>query len=276
MDQSIAELLAFFHQYSGDAISGMVLLLSLVLLLFAWKSFGIVGLYVFQSVALIAANIQVLAMGSTFLSPEPIALGTIAFATTYVAEDIINQHGGIKAANRGIWLGFMGQLMFSVVMLSALAYKPAPGDPVHAALSLLFVPSLRFMAASLCAYALSHFLNVRLFAFMRSRFAHYPAWVSAGVSGWSATVVDHFLFSYVAWKVLASDGISWRILWYSYFMPSLVPRIVMALCVAPVVSLSYRWANPLTPRLQLCSTSFVAQVAGPSPPGGEGICVGEG
>ncbi len=262
MDQYIAQLLAFFHQYSGDSISCMVLLLSLVLLLFAWKTFGIVGLYVFQIVALISANIQVLGMGSTFFSPEPMALGTIAFSTTYVAEDIINQHGGIKAANRGVWLGLMAQLMFSFVMLSALAYKPDPNDPVHAALSLLFVPSVRLMCASLCAYCVSHFFNVRLFAFVRSRFANYPAWVCAGLSGWSATVVDHFLFSWLAWKVLASDGMEWRILWYSYFLPSLVPRILIALCVAPVISLSYRWrnVNPLSPMVQ--NSNPISRLAG--------------
>ncbi len=262
MDQSIAQLLAFFHQYSGDSISCMVLLLSLILLLFAWKSFGIVGLYVFQIVALISANIQVLGMGSTFFSPEPIALGTIAFSTTYVAEDIINQHGGIKAANRGVWLGLMAQLMFSLVMLSALAYKPKPGDPVHEAMSILFVPSVRLMCASLCAYCLSHFLNVRFFAFVRARFAHYPAWVCAGLSGWGATVVDHFLFSWLAWKVLASDGMEWRILWYSYFLPSLVPRILIALCVAPTISLSYKWRN---------ESSLTPRFAGPSPLRGEGF-----
>lgn len=241
MDQQVLAALQFFHQYSGDTISCLILLLCLVLLLFAWKSFGVIGLYVFQIVALLAANIQVLLMGSTVLSPEPMALGTIAFATTYVAEDIINQHGGIQAANRGVWLGLMAQLMFSVMMLSALAYKPATSDGIYEAMSQLFVPSMRLMCASLCAYCISHFFNIRLFAYVRARFAHYPAWMSAGLSGWCATIVDHLLFSYVAWKFLAHEPVSWRILWYSYFLPSLVPRVLIALCLAPTVSLSYQW-----------------------------------
>lgn len=237
MDQGVLLVLNFFHTYSGDSISLMVLGLSLTLLILAWKSFGVLGLYVFQIVALLSANIQVLRMGSTFLSAEPIALGTIAFATTYVAEDFINQKAGSKAARQGIYLGLMAQLMFSVLMLSALAYQPQPEEVAYDALSFLFVPSVRLLCASLAAYYLSHLFNVQCFSYLQNHFSNRALWFRVSICGWLSTLVDHFIFSWLAWKVLAPVAVEWRVLWCSYFFPSLLPRIVVALLVSPTLSL---------------------------------------
>ena len=195
----------------------------------------------FQVIALLTANIQVLAMGSTLLSPEPMALGTIVFSTTYVAEDIINQQAGTQAAQRGVWLGLVAQLIFCVLMLSALAYAPTPGDPAYQAMSFLFIPSVRLMCASLGAYCASHLLNVYLFSYLRARLVRFPLWMSAGLSGWSATLIDHMLFSFLAWKVLADTAIDWHTFWYSYLLPSILPRVLIALLVAPTISVAQRW-----------------------------------
>jgi uncharacterized integral membrane protein (TIGR00697 family) len=178
-----------------------------------------------------------LRMGSTFLSAEPIALGTIAFATTYVAEDLINQQAGPKAARQGIYLGLMAQVMFSVLMLSALAYAPQPHETAYEALSFLFIPSVRLLCASLGAYYLSHLLNVQCFAYLKNRLGSLALWVRVGICGWLSTIADHFIFSWLAWKVLAPVAVEWRVLWFSYFFPSLLPRIVIALLVSPTLSL---------------------------------------
>lgn len=248
MDKSVLLVLNFFHTYSGDSISLMVLGLSLALLILAWKSSGVLGLYVFQIVTLLSANIQVLRMGSTCLSAEPIALGTIAFATTYVAEDLINQQAGPKAAKKGIYLGLMAQLMFSLLMLSALAYQPQPGEAVYGALSFLFVPSLRLLCASLAAYYLSHLFNVQCFSYLQNYFSKCALWLRVSMCGWLSTLLDHFIFSWLAWKALASVAVEWHVLWFSYFFPSLFPRIVIALLVSPTLSLiqSNRHLRPET------------------------------
>ena len=47
------------------------------------KLFGYVGLYVYTVVAVIAGNIQVLKIVDFFYFIEPVALGTILFASTY-------------------------------------------------------------------------------------------------------------------------------------------------------------------------------------------------
>jgi queuosine precursor transporter len=240
MDQHIISILSLLHRLPGDVVSLMVLLISLGLLFIAWRGLGLLGLYAFQMVVLIAANIQVLRMGSTLLSPEPIALGTVIFSTTYIAQDLINQNYGSLAAKRGIWVGFLAQLIFTIVMLTSLAYSPLSEDGAYEAMSLLFIPSLRIMASSLCAYWISQTLNVRLFPYLQLRLTRYPLWISVSISAWAATFIDHFVFSFAAWKILSVSPVTWRVLWYSYLFPSLIPRLIIAFFISPMIYINNR------------------------------------
>lgn len=238
MDHSISSFLLFLQQLPGDLISLMVLVIAIALLVIAWKSLGIFGLYTYQVVILLAANIQVLRLGTTIFSPEPIALGTIIFSTIYIADDLLNLHFGIAAARRGIWIGFLAQLIFTIMMLTVLAYAPLQDQQTYEAMALLFVPSMRIMVASLCAYCTSQLLNVYLFAYWRARWPRSLLWASVCITASLATFIDHFVFSFCAWKLFADPPVSWHTLWMSYLMPSLLPRLLIALVMSPLVSAS--------------------------------------
>ena len=54
------------------------------------KIFGYIGLYIYTAIAVIAGNIQVLKIVDFFYSIEPVALGTILFASTYFCTDILS------------------------------------------------------------------------------------------------------------------------------------------------------------------------------------------
>ena len=54
------------------------------------KLFGYVGIFIYSSLAVIAGNIQVLKTVDFFYSPEPVALGTILFASTFLFTDILS------------------------------------------------------------------------------------------------------------------------------------------------------------------------------------------
>ena len=54
------------------------------------KIFGYIGLYIYSGIAVIAANIQVLKIVDFFYSPEPVALGTVLFASTFLSSLIDN------------------------------------------------------------------------------------------------------------------------------------------------------------------------------------------
>ena len=61
----------------------------LIVILFFLKFFGEAGMYVYTVLAIIGGNIQVLKIVEFPFFPNPIALGTILFATTFLATDIL-------------------------------------------------------------------------------------------------------------------------------------------------------------------------------------------
>ena len=66
------------------------------------KLFGIVGLYVYSALAVIVGNIQVLKQVDFFYSPEPVALGTVLFASTFLCTDILSEYFGREKANKNV------------------------------------------------------------------------------------------------------------------------------------------------------------------------------
>lgn len=234
MDFQLTALLQIMHRFPMEVVSVIVLLVSLLLLVMAWRFLGVMGLYIYQVVVLLAANIQVLRLTPSLLSPEPVALGTIIFATTYVAQDMINRFEGEAAAYRGVWIGFLAQFMFSITMYVSLAYAPLVNDGAYQAMERLFVPSIRLMISSLVAFWASHMLNVKLFTILNQKL-HWPLWIKVSLVAWVATFVDHVLFSCFAWQIFAEVAIGWSSLWYSYVFPSFVPRVLITLLSSPMV-----------------------------------------
>ena len=64
------------------------------------KIFGYVGLYIYTAIAVVVANIQVLKLVDFFYSPEPVALGTILFASTFLCTDILSEYFDKKKAKK--------------------------------------------------------------------------------------------------------------------------------------------------------------------------------
>ena len=55
---------------------------------------------------------------------EPIALGTILFASTFLCTDILAEYYGINKAKKNVVIGFMGFLLMTVISLFTLGFKP--------------------------------------------------------------------------------------------------------------------------------------------------------
>ena len=96
----------------------------LLAILFLLKFFGEVGIYLYTTIAVIAANIQVLKIVDFPFFYNPIALGTILFATTFFATDILTEYYGVKFARRNILISFVGFLLMTIIMLFTLGFKP--------------------------------------------------------------------------------------------------------------------------------------------------------
>ena len=121
------------------------------------RFYGAGGLYAYIAVSIVIANIQVLKAVQFNLYPEPVALGTILFSSTYLATDILGEHYGLKAARRGVFMGLFAHLFFSIIMLFTLGFAPltvaqagenmAWALPYHGHMSALFTLQFSLFSA---------------------------------------------------------------------------------------------------------------------------------
>src|ERR1700679_1491336 len=102
----INQLIAGGQALGGEWLSVVLLLVLYSTILGLWRFFGIQGLYLYNILAVVIANIQVLKVSPFFLSPHPVALGTMLFSTTFLVSDILTEHHGTRIAKKGIILSF--------------------------------------------------------------------------------------------------------------------------------------------------------------------------
>lgn len=216
------------------------------------RLFGAFGLTLFIVVAVIGANIQVLTASNFthltgFLETSLMPLGTILFSTSYLATDSLTEFYGKKAAQRSVFLGFAGAILFTIMMLVALGYRTLTvgeaGEDMawarenYGHMLALFLPIPAIIAASVCSYLISQMNDIWVFLFIRwltkSRFLWLRASLSTALSG----LVDNIIFNTLAWVVFSENPISFEVL-LSYIFGTYLIRVFLALTEAPVIELA--------------------------------------
>lgn len=238
--QSLPAELVSFILFGACSIAILLLL----------RLFGANGLYLYNIVAVLASNIQVLRGAQFSMSAEPVALGTVVFATTYLCSDMLTEHYGKEAAKRGVWFCFAAQLLMTLLMIITIGHPPVPiealGSPgtehmplAEQALSLLFTPSPRLLFASLLAFVISQFNDIWLFHWIGKLTQQRWLWLRTTVSSLVSALVDTIIFSLLSWVILAPQPISFSVIVFTYILGSFVMRVLVNLLSTPVMYLSY-------------------------------------
>lgn len=245
---SPAGLVAALNGLPPEAVWAMMVLAAFGGVLAMLAAFGRAGLVAFISVAVIAANLQVLKVVPFTLLPGPVAEGTVVFAATYLATDILTEHWGAAAARQAVWIGFAAQLMMTVLMLLALGYRPLDAEtageglawalPYHDHLAALFTPSPALFAAGMTSYLASQFLDIRLFLAIRAVTGGRALWLRNNVSTMASALVDNTLFSTLAFVVFAETPVPWDVLWRSYILGTWLVRVGLAVLDTPAMYLA--------------------------------------
>ncbi len=217
----------WLQTFSSEALSLFLLTMCCGAILLLLRSFGIAGLFLYNTIAVVVANIQVLKLSHFWFFSEPLALGTIVFATTYLVSDILTEFYGRAIAQRGIWLCFCGQILLVLMMLLTLGYSPAPQDTGHNAMMVLFTPSIRLLTASLIAFVMSQFVDIWVFQglsrWTRRRFLGFRATLAFLFSA----LMDNFIFSILAWNLLSSEPLGFKELMVRYVWGTYLARMVV-------------------------------------------------
>ena len=237
-----------YNSISPDYIWIVFLLFCFITVLIFLKLFGEVGLYIYSVIAIIAANIQVLKLVKFTFFLEPIALGTILFASTFLCTDILAEYYGSKKARTNIIIGFIGFLFMTLLMLFTLGFKPldstTAGDNYIWALNTqenllgIFLPLPIFFVASMMAYLTSQFFDVwffeKLSKFTNKRFL----WLRNNLSTMSSSLIDNFIFSIFAWIIFNPNPLDFKTVFFTFILGTYILRLFIALVDTPFVYLS--------------------------------------
>ena len=220
-------------------------LLWLVMLVFCFSSillflkiFGYVGLYVYSTIAVIAGNIQVLKTVEFFYSPEPVALGTLLFASTFLCTDILSEHYGKEKAQKNILISFAGFLTMTIFMLFTIGFKPSYIDWSHESLSNVFTPMTRFFIASMISYLASQFFDVWIYNLIKKLTFSKYLWLRNNLSTVLSSLIDNTIFSILAWIILNPNPETLYNVIMIYILGTYILRIVIALIDTPFLYLS--------------------------------------
>ncbi len=226
----------------------ILLLVCFSTILVMLRLFGVTGLYVYIALAVIGANLQVLKVVQFSVYADPVALGTILFASTYLCTDILAEHFGRAAARKAVWIGFTSLLFFDVIMLLTLGFAPLTAEqagaemawalPTHDQMQALFTPAPALFAAGMIAFFASQYHDIWLFRLLSRLTGGRHLWLRNNASTWVSALIDNTIFSVLAWVVFAADPIGFTPLVFTFILGTYGLRVLVAVLDTPFVYLA--------------------------------------
>jgi uncharacterized integral membrane protein (TIGR00697 family) len=234
MDTFLLEGVEFLRLFHSELMSFLTLLVCFIVFFILFYNFGKSGLYAYQVIAVISANIQVLKMSPFSFLKEPMALGTVMFSTTFLASDMLTQLFGVKEARKSVSLSILSQIFFISSMLLTLGHKNLiPEGQFDSALDLIFTPSLRFLTGSIVAFYISQISDIWIFNFLKNITKNRHLWFRQYVSMFLSGLVDNTVFSVIVWIVLAQDPFSFSFLFHGTILGATIVRCIVNLASTP-------------------------------------------
>ena len=235
----------FFINFTSYLGSLNTFVVWIIMLLFCFSSiliflklFSFAGLYVYSALAVIIGNIQVLKTVDFFYSPEPVALGTVLFASTFLCTDILSEHFGKDKAQKNVLIGFVSFLFITIVMLITIGFNPSANDWAQDSLVNIFTPMSRFFIASMIAYLTSQYFDVWIYSNIKKLTMNRFLWLRNNLSTILSSLIDNIVFSILAWIILNPNPETFYNVIMIYIFGTYILRIFIALIDTPFMYLS--------------------------------------
>lgn len=206
-------------------------------ILFLLKYFGKVGIYVYVSVAIILANIQVLKVVEFPFFPEPMALGTILFISIFLCTDILNEYFDKHSATKCIYLGIATYLFSTIVMFITISLNPININTfpewswslqMHESIQNIFLPQFPIIVASISAFFISQKIDIFIYSYFKNKNSSH-LWFRNNISTIFSQFVDNLIFSLLAFNLLSSNPVPILDLIISYGIGIYILRIFLGL-----------------------------------------------
>ena len=236
MDSILITLLSYAHQIHAEYVTLFSIFFAGFCIVITHKYFRLTGLYIYNVLAVIMANIQVLRLAKFSLFDHPMALGTVLFSTTFLVNDIINEIYGTQKAKDNVKYCFFASVLFSVFMILDLGHKPiAQDDPMYLSMMALFIPSLRILFSSLVAFFISQWFDVFLFKWLKDFFKEKLLWLRTFITSLFSFLLDNLLFCYLAWYILAPEPKGIYEIFETYMIGTYITRVLLGIFLIPTI-----------------------------------------
>ena len=185
--------------------------------------------------------------GKTISTPlGPISVGIIPFPVTFLLTDIVNDFYGARGARFLTFLGFwMAVLAWTVLQISTALHADPSTYFSQGEFSKIFGGSAQLFVASVIAYLVGQFLDIRVFQYWKALTQSRHLWLRATGSTILSQVVDTVTINVIFWSWSASkdptsflgrmpDAERWAWIWAKILREYGI-KLVVAILLTPAI-----------------------------------------
>lgn len=201
------------------------------IMLIVKKVLGKEGLIGWIGIASILANlvllksVNILGLGAT--------LGNVLFASNFLATDMLTESYGYKEAKKGVRFGIFSVLFFMLVTQISILYIPNSEDFAQESFKLLFGFIPRISIASVSMFAISNYVDIRLYEYLRVKSNGKKMWLRNNLCTIISNGGENFLFYLIAFY--GTMPIS---LILTMALSATIIEVLIAVCDTPFLYLS--------------------------------------
>ena len=201
------------------------------ILLLIKKFLGKEGIIGWMGIASILANIVLLKNINIFGISA--TLGNVLFASNFLATDILTENYGYKEAKKGVKFAIIALVIYLIIGQVSLLFVPNEFDTMQSTFEMLFSFAPRITLASISMFALSNFIDIRLYEYLRIKSDNKKMWLRNNVCTIICNGGENFLFYIIAFAgVMPMSEI------IAIAISATIIEVIIALCDTPFLYLS--------------------------------------
>lgn len=166
------------------------------LLTLANKLFQKEGLIAWVGMATILANI-ITAKNAQIFGLNT-AIGTVMFASTFLATDILTECYGKQYAKQAVYIGLAGSALLIIATQISLLYTPSPIDYADGSMRTLFGLNLRISLSSMLMYFIANMGDIYLFDAIKAKTHGKKLWLRNNIATIICNCLENFGFIFFA------------------------------------------------------------------------------
>lgn len=156
------------------------------------KNVGKEGAIAWVGMATILANIITAKNADIFgLST---AIGTVMFASIFLATDVLTECYGKDAAKKAVQVGLFANVVLIIATQIALRYTPSAIDYADGAMQTLFSLNLRISLSSALMYFISNMADIYIFSRLKEKTGGKKLWLRNNVATIVCNCLENFGF----------------------------------------------------------------------------------